>query len=344
MTDPLTELRHLEADLMTRASGIASQFAQPASDVRNTAVEMQWQGIARQFGPYQSCLAALQNAPVTFDPDHQTYLKHGAYRASLWSKTRVLLDRIAAHTTQPLVTQPKLQAVDRSSDLISYLTNSLHYLANPIAEDRQFSHETQFPDIPLSGDYFVNLMQAAYRVSLAQSGKRPLRFLDVGCGGGTKLMIAAHFFEQVDGLEYNSAFAANARQALRSSQTEGCHVIEGDALEFDGYGDYDVIYFYRPISDPQMLVGMQNRILRQAKEGAIIIAPTAAPIAKSQAVVVAENIYLAHATAEYATTIAAKAEQMGPDWLLENPPFDQALGFWLPLIKACHDNGFCLPR
>ncbi len=39
MTDPLTELRYLEADLMTQTSGIARQLAFSTSDIRDAAID-----------------------------------------------------------------------------------------------------------------------------------------------------------------------------------------------------------------------------------------------------------------------------------------------------------------
>jgi protein-L-isoaspartate O-methyltransferase len=339
MTNPVSTLSDVEDALSRQIIQIAEHLNQPQTENRNSSIDGLWPAIAQLYGPYQAGLAAMNGADKTNDR-----LRHGAFRASLWPSMKTLLDRQRDPINAPLMTKPKLQVVDRKSDLTSYLTNTMHYLANPIAVHKEFAQSDQFPDIPLSGAYFVNLLQAAYRISLAQSGKRPLRFLDVGCGGGTKLMIAAHFFEHVDGLEYNAAFAENARRALATVQAQSCQVIEGNALSFENYADYDIIYFYRPISDQVLLARMQDTILSQAKSGAIIIAPMSAPIAVDQAAPATWNIYLSKTTVDTATKLADIAVQKGPDWGLDNQQNDQSLGFWLPIIKASRNNGFCLPR
>ena len=48
-------------------------------------------------------------------------------------------------------------------------------------------------------------------------------------------------------------------------------IMRGDALEFDRYGDYDVVYMYRPLRDPELMKRLLRRIAAQLKPGAVMI-------------------------------------------------------------------------
>ena len=276
MTHPVARQMALETELLGKAQQIAALLKTPLSEQRSHAISRIWATIARSYGPYQTGNAAIYAAPPTphdLIVPRRDLMGHGAYRASLWSSIAHLLERQTEVVWAPLITTPQIRNVSRRNDLMSYLTQALHQLANPAALDTSVAQENQHLDIALSGGLFVNLMQAAYRAALAQGRHGPMRFLDVGCGGGTKLVMASHFFRQADGLEYNSVFAENARRTLHITKTEGASVIEDDALRFENYADYDVIYFYRPISNDALLAKMEKTIVDQATPKTIIIAP-----------------------------------------------------------------------
>jgi SAM-dependent methyltransferase len=92
------------------------------------------------------------------------------------------------------------------------------------------------------------------------------RFLDVGCGPGTKLLLARHFFGlRPDGIEVNPELAAVARVYAGLLHT-------GDALLApDGfYADYDLIWMYRPFRDRQLEQQLEDRVMAEMKPGAIL--------------------------------------------------------------------------
>lgn len=354
MTHPIDDQIALEARLQSLAEGIAALLRDPLTPARTTAIDRLWQDMARAYGPYQQGHAAIHPSRMSSDvppdtPDQRTarvnFMRHGAFRAALWEKVPMLLERLATPYHRPLVTEEMASGVDRQSDLMSYLMQAMHALANPIAEDRAHTRANQFPDIGLSGGYFTNLMQAAYRITRARRLDGLVRFLDVGCGGGTKMIVASHFFEVADGLEYNSDYVAHAERTLELARAEGCTIIEGDALTFNDYSSYDVIYAFRPLSDRVMLAELETTILDQAKPGTLIIAPMGQSYAQSdRATHLGDVLYMAHTTAAEAATLRERAEAIGPDWQVQDAMVDQALGFWAPLIAVACQNGFCLPR
>lgn len=88
------------------------------------------------------------------------------------------------------------------------------------------------------------------------------KFLDVGCGPGTKLLIAEELFGlNAAGIELEPAFVAQAR-------ARGLRVAQVDARTWDGYGHADIVYFNRPVEDQE---AFERHVMRCMKPGGILI-------------------------------------------------------------------------
>jgi SAM-dependent methyltransferase len=101
-------------------------------------------------------------------------------------------------------------------------------------------------------------------------------FLDVGCGTGEKpfLAYALGGFDQADGLEYDAKTVAVAEYLLHGAATRQPYPIRvfcQDALVFDRYGDYDVVYMWRPLRSAALMRRLIARIAAQMKVGAIVM-------------------------------------------------------------------------
>ncbi len=90
-------------------------------------------------------------------------------------------------------------------------------------------------------------------------------FLDVGCGPGTKMLLARHFFGlEPSGIEIDPDMA-------RAAQVHG-GVRTADALLVAGglYGNFDLIWLYRPFRDIAREAELEARIMDEMKPGAIL--------------------------------------------------------------------------
>ena len=90
-------------------------------------------------------------------------------------------------------------------------------------------------------------------------------FLDVGCGPGTKMLLAKHFFGlEPCGIEISETMSVAAEEhgAVRT----------GDALLApEGvYENFDLIWLYRPFRDPELEDQLEKRIMGEMKPGAIL--------------------------------------------------------------------------
>jgi len=90
--------------------------------------------------------------------------------------------------------------------------------------------------------------------------------LDIGCAKGSAMrQLATYPFCRVDGLEISPALAATASRNFErlglNSRTRRVQIFCTDALQFDGYGHYNLFYLYSPF--PAEVLTQVLRAIRQ---------------------------------------------------------------------------------
>ncbi len=91
------------------------------------------------------------------------------------------------------------------------------------------------------------------------------RFLEIGCGIGTRMKAASVIFGlDVHGVERVPEYAAEAVKLGMDAEVT-------DALTYDGYGKYDIIWFNRPFRDPELQRQLEARVWDQVASGAVVI-------------------------------------------------------------------------
>jgi len=113
--------------------------------------------------------------------------------------------------------------------------------------------------IPFPSGAFVDMLIEA---SIYFQLDRTKKFLDIGCGPGTKVMLANVLFD-AHGIEIKQS---SVRMANRLGLK---NVSQGDALKYDNYGDFDLLYFYRPFKNDPLQHALEERIFEQMKPGAL---------------------------------------------------------------------------
>lgn len=91
------------------------------------------------------------------------------------------------------------------------------------------------------------------------------RFLEVGAGIGTKMLIARELFGlDVAGVERTPEYTSAAA-------TMGLDVQTADALGWDGYGQADLTWFNRPFRDPAAQAELERQVWAGSAPGTVII-------------------------------------------------------------------------
>lgn len=263
-----------------------------------------------------------------------------------WHEIQTLLSRQVRARPTPLYipAEERSQTAVTQADVSDALFNSLHRLINPRDQSAGADDHGCYPDIGLSNSVFIEHAHAAYRVFLTQRRRRGGRFLDVGCGSGLKVVSAAEFFDCADGLEYDAGYADIAKALFDTMGLGHCRVLVGDALDFDDYGAYDVIYFYRPMRDDAAMRALEARITEQALPGTILIAAYegfTARHADLDCAHIAGNVFVAKTDATTAAELRQAAEHTGESIVRRRTSVP---GLWEPILAASHMNGFGIRR
>jgi SAM-dependent methyltransferase len=268
------------------------------------------------------------------------YARQLRTRFRLWSQTLAAVRQVGRARTWPVMPRrrPILDLGGVEDGLTDRVFTLMHRAINPAEQSQSAADLGCWPDIPTNVALFVAQAHLAYRVLLAQRRDAPTRFIDIGCGGGTKVILGAQMFSRADGLEYDPAYAAAARRVMDLLDARRCRIIEGDALVFDDYGAYDVLYMYRPIRDPDRLIELETRVLALARPGAVLIAPydsfaprTKRPFQIGQGVFV---LGIERGEALRRAVLAIGPHIANLDW----PPPPET-DWLLPLWQACEANG-----
>jgi trans-aconitate methyltransferase len=121
--------------------------------------------------------------------------------------------------------------------------------------------EMHTPWMPFCIPDFVALMAEALPDLPPGAG----RFLEIGAGIGTKMVIARELFGMdVSGVERTDEYASAAR-------TAGLDVQTADALGWDGYGKADLIWFNRPFRDQAAQARLEAQVWAEAAPGTVVI-------------------------------------------------------------------------
>ena len=255
----------LEAQLLLEAQAIAARIIPPFTAAKRAELANALAASAlTRHRLWQICAVAAQ-APRPVLSSLPTL--HGINRnLALWSQT-------AEHVQSLRPLNNPTPDAQNAALLLAYERAFYHlhsHLSVGSVEESYHRDNGRHADIPLPFTRFQALVQLSRRLARAAGRVGPLAFLDVGSGVGLKVLQAAQVFERAEGLEYDAARAEAAAAMLLGS---GAVSHTGDALNYDDYGRFDVIYAYRPLADDILMQEAEARILSQVKPGTVMIMP-----------------------------------------------------------------------
>ena len=149
---------------------------------------------------------------------------------------------------------------DATAYALSELERALAGSPNRLGQEKRGSYRY----IPLPLGIFVSQISAV--VDYTNPYNYP-SWIDVGCGIGTKVLLAQHMGFNAHGIDLNRRYVALARRLTRQNHK----IILGNALEHD-YSGYDVIYFYKPFKNDYLEEQLEAHLIGTAQPGAIFMA------------------------------------------------------------------------
>ncbi len=97
-------------------------------------------------------------------------------------------------------------------------------------------------------------------------GQAP-KFVDVGCGIGNILLLAEQFKFSVYGLEKGEYPCAIAGELIDPDR-----IVQVDIRDYQGYGNFDILYYYRQLSNREPQMKLEEYIEDEMQPNAILIA------------------------------------------------------------------------
>jgi protein-L-isoaspartate O-methyltransferase len=344
----------LERDLVEIAKGIAQELMRP-SDARRK--------LPRLISQFDKVRLELRTRLLRYertgrgdriaeagenrgDLEERRLFKRLRLQMQMLRHLSATLDLICMAEPQPLyqVLPPKHNADATQLRMLDAAFLSLHRLITPYAQSTEALELGCFPDIPLGTAKFMSHAHAAYRVALAQKRPFPLRFLDVGCGGGVKVLIASGLFDEAMGFDFNPAYVQSATESFVKMGARRCSAFWGNALEYEAYADFDILYFYKPMSDDAALMKMEKRMIEMARPGTLLIAPYQEFTSRHDGLFchrIEDAIFVTGGTAAQAQQLQLEASRMGPDVFTPDRNLSNAQAGWArDLWMACARNGY----
>lgn len=114
---------------------------------------------------------------------------------------------------------------------------------------------------PLPLALFLDGIRAAIRYAPGN------RFLDLGCGIGTKLAFMHGIGYQVTGIDRVSHYIEAARELIQEAT-----LIEADIFDLASF-DADIIFMYRPARDDQLEDALERHVVAGMNLGAVLFLP-----------------------------------------------------------------------
>jgi SAM-dependent methyltransferase len=133
---------------------------------------------------------------------------------------------------------------------IESLVSIVHILEEAVGKSLRDEKAIEYgchPNIPSSYKPFMDNIKKAYDIASTFTGKMRPKFLDVGCGLGVKCALAKQACFDVYGIDINQKYCDVAKILLDTIDRCGKNIECCDALKYEHYDKFDVIYFYLPI-------------------------------------------------------------------------------------------------
>lgn len=361
--DALTELQVFRETLRTHVAGVAKEIAL-RDKMNHKAVQSLCARIDIAIRDYSSGflrrLTAMRSAQEVEAQDREAVVdmrrewgvahsRTSLFQVELnqWSLMKALVARQVASRKKrvPLYEGRRSVLAVAQASASDDVFDSVHAILNPERQSDEAFQSGCFPDIALRNSWFHEHLHAGYRVLLAQGRTQPMRFLDVGCGGGLKVLSALRYFKRSEGLDYQQSYIDTARSLLERAKASDTNAFQADALMFEGYDTYDILYFYKPIRDDQKLVEMEKRVAELARPGTVLIAPYVGFEARCAGLGcgrVAGSIYMAKTSQKDADRWRRKAEQTGV--AVVHAEDERIATIWTPLLEASRNSGYDIER
>lgn len=339
---------HRAADVALSLSGLLLRPSHERGDLGGRLADLatrrdELAGLVMQMRQVVCPPAVHERRPVHGAVATPQYLRDLRMRLRSLDKAMVAAGVCAAGHEWPLMPDPRpvLDLGAAQDRVIAQVLTGATDAITPQPQTGEAVEHGCFPDIGLLASRFMHCIHLAHRILLARKQMSPVRFIDIGCGGGLKVAMAAQVFARSEGLDYDAGYVAAAERAFLGMGATRCRAFEADGMTFDRYGDYDVLYLFKPMYEPA-LYALEARVVGDAPPVAIIIAPGDGFEFRAEALGltrIAGAVYVKGTGAGALASLVAETRRIGPHIVCPDHVLAAEAGWVAPLWQACQANG-----
>ncbi len=151
--------------------------------------------------------------------------------------------------------------------LLGVINRFIGYFTRDSIRETKNDTKTEYPFVPMdTRQAFEQILAARRHFDSQGSFNRPLTFIDIGCGIGQIMLMAEMAGFDAFGIEKDPYPCTIAQRLMGKDK-----VLLEDIWNFDGYGNFDVIYYFRPFSTKELQSRFEKMVEDELKPGGLII-------------------------------------------------------------------------
>ncbi len=163
---------------------------------------------------------------------------------------------------------PQLTEEEEIRDIFFGIINRFIGLYTIDSQKHSQNDRSEYPFVPMdTRQLFDQLYFAAGHLKKNRAAAGPFTLLDIGCGIGNVMLFAEQMGFDVSGFEKDDYPFRIARRLMGEER-----VTKDDLWLYDGYHRFDVIYYFRPLSDGEAQRRFERMIEEKMAPGALLIA------------------------------------------------------------------------
>ncbi|MBC8208521.1 MAG: class I SAM-dependent methyltransferase [Desulfobulbaceae bacterium] len=165
----------------------------------------------------------------------------------------------------------EITPTDEEYDLFFAVINRFVGLFSKEAQsESQNNPVTEYPFVAMDTRQVFDQIQFVSQYLLQQGQGRvgtPYSFVDIGCGIGNVLIFAEQFGFKVHGIEKDPNPCQVAVRLFGEDR-----ILSEDVFSYQDYGNFDVIYYFRPLADKEQQMRFERMVEQEMKPGGVLIA------------------------------------------------------------------------
>jgi SAM-dependent methyltransferase len=162
----------------------------------------------------------------------------------------------------------EFRAEQSSADFVCSLSRRFEETLSYFLRDDDCLKSGCYRHIPLENSSFKEMLIPAIKHF---GTTHSIRFLDVGCGIGTKLLLAGQIAREQNSYLYTSGVEINAKYAEFARAFTKSKITNCDARQFSDYAQFDIVYFYCPFADEKKQRELERIIFNKTKKDVVLI-------------------------------------------------------------------------